>query len=143
VGDVAVAVGVVFVGVVEVVLVDELFVGGDVADGADEDAAVFFFGLAVGGAGVVEKHGGAEAVDDVGGAAEAEEIGDGAVGVALVGELFGDARAGVLEDAAAAGDGVEGVAAGGVDGGGTDEEAGRVGVARHGVECSRRAGGRG
>ena len=81
----AVAVAVVGVGVVEVVFVEEFFVWGDVAEGADEDSAVAGFGLAVGGAGVVDEHGGSEAVDDVGGVFDAEEVGDGAVGIALVG----------------------------------------------------------
>ena len=142
VGGTAVAICIVFVGVVEVVLVDQLFIGGDVADGADEDTTARLFGLAVGGAGVVEEHGGAEAVDDVALVAEAEEVGDGTVGVALVGKVFGDACASVLEDAAATWDGVEGVAAGGMDGGGADEQAGSGGGAtRHGVEYSKKGGG--
>ena len=75
----AVAVGGGVVGVVEVVLVGELFAGGDVAEGDDEDAAVFIFGLAVGVAGVVDEHGGAEAVDDGAVLSGAEEVGDEAV----------------------------------------------------------------
>lgn len=127
VGGAAVAVGRFVVGVVEVVLVDELFAGGDVADGLDVDAAVGLLGLAVGGAGVVDEHGGGEAVDDVVGAVDGEEIGYGFFGVAVVGDVFRDAGAVVFEDEAAAGDGVEGDDAGSVDGGGADEESGRGG----------------
>jgi hypothetical protein len=139
VGGAAVAVGGFVVGVVEVVLVDEFFAGGDVADGLDVDAAIVLFGLAVGGAGVVDEHGGGEAVDDVGGAVDGEEVGDGLLGVALVGDVLGDAGAVVLEDAAAAGDGVERDDAGGVDFGGLDEQAGcgRGNSAKHGVEYSK------
>ena len=139
VGGAAVAVGGFVVGVVEVVLVDELFAGGDVADGFDPDAAVVLFGLAVGRAGVIDEHGGGEAVDDVFGAVDGEEIGDGLVGVAVVGEGFGDPGAVVLEDAAAARDGVESGDAGGVDGGGADEKAGSCGRSRpgHGLEYSK------
>ena len=64
-GHAAVAVLAVLVGVVQVVLVGQFFAGGDVANGRDEDAAVFILlGLAVGVAAVVDEHGGAEAVDD-------------------------------------------------------------------------------
>jgi hypothetical protein len=137
-GGFAVAVGGVVVGVIEVVLVDELLVGGDIADGTNVDAALVLLSAAVGVAGVVEEHGGAEAVDDLALVTEAEEVGDGALGIALVSKLFGNARAVVLEDAAAAGDGVEGIAAGGVDGGGSNEEAGRgEGATQHGVEYSK------
>jgi len=124
---------------VEVVLVDELFAGGNVADGLDVDAAVVLLGLAVGGAGVIDEHGGGEAVDDVGGAVDGEEVGDRLLGVALVGDVLGDAGAVVLEDAAAARDGVERGDAGGVDGGGSDEQArcGGGNSARHGVEYSK------
>ncbi len=81
----AVAVGYVGeVGVVEVVLVDELFAGGDVAGCGDEDAAFAVFGFAVVVAGVIEEHAGAEAVDDFSFFSEAEEVGDDAVGVADV-----------------------------------------------------------
>ena len=98
VGGAAVAVGGFVVGVVEVVLVDELFAGCDVADGLDVDAAVVFDGFAVGRAGVVDEHGGGEAVDDVVGAVDGEEIGDGLFGVAVIRDVLGDARAVVLED---------------------------------------------
>src|SRR5665213_1597935 len=127
----AVAVGVVLVRVVEVVLVDQLLGGGDVADRPDEDALADFYRLAVGRAGVVEEHRGAEAVDDVALPAEAEEVGDVAVGVTVVGFFFGQPGPVVLDDAGAAADGVERVAAGGVDGRGTDEEARGGSSGRH------------
>jgi hypothetical protein len=102
-------------------------------------AALVLLGVAVGVAGVVEEHGGAEAVDDVALVAEAEEVGDGALGVALVGEFLGDARSVVLEDALAAGDGIERVAASGMDGRGANEQArSGDGATRHGVEYSKR-----
>ena len=132
--DAAIAVAVVVVGVVQVVLVDELFTGGDVADGANEDAAIVGFGFAVGCAGVVEKHGDSEAIDDIGAAVDAKEVGDDAVSVALVGLSLGDARAVVLGDDAATADGVKRVAAGGVDGRGADDEARSSG---HWVEYSK------
>ena len=136
----AVAIGLVgFVGVVEVVLVDQLFTGGDVADGSDEDATVPVFGLAVWRAGVVEEHGCSKAVDDVAVVSEAEDISDDTVCIALVGELFGKTGAVVLDDALAAGDGVERVTACGVDGGGADQEARGGGGfrARHWPEYSK------
>lgn len=121
-GGSAVACAVGGVGVVEVVLVGEFFAGLDGAEGDDEDPLVFFEGFAVGGAGVVDEHGGAEAVDDGAFGAEGEEVGDDAVLVAEVGFGFGQAGAIVLADAGAFRDGARGVAAGGVDGGGADDE---------------------
>ena len=99
--------------------------------------AVDFFGLAVWGAGVVEEHGGAEAVDDHVFGAVAEEVGDEAVGVALVGDGLGHARAFVLADADAFAEGSGGVAAGGVDGGGADDESGKHVAFRCGGDWSR------
>ena len=135
------------VGVVEIVLVEKLFAGGDVAASNDEDAAVDVFGLAVGRAGVVEEHAGAEAVDDLVAVADAEEVGDDALGVADVGEPFGEVGAVVFEDALAFADGVERDAAGGVDGRRLDEQArGRAafgslfGARWHGVEYSKGSG---
>ena len=139
----AVAIGFVgFVRVIEVVLVDQFFAGGDVADGADEDSTARLLALAVGRAGVVEEHRRSKAVDYIAVVPEAEDIGDDAVGVALIDQLFGEARAVVLDDAAAARDGVQRVAPSGVDGGGADEEAGRIGsfYARHWPEYSKTRG---
>ena len=105
------------VGVVEIVLVEKLFAGGDVAAGDNEHAASDVFGLAVRCAGVVEEHAGAEAVNDLVAVADAEEVGDDALGVADICEAFGEMWAVILEDALAFADGVERDAAGGVDGG--------------------------
>ena len=80
----AVAILISIVGVVEVVFVDKLFAGGDVAKGDDKDAAFALFGFAIGGAGMVHEHGSAEAIDDGTALADAEEIGDVTVGVTLV-----------------------------------------------------------
>lgn len=113
------------VGVVEVVLVGELFTGCDVAQGGDEDAVVgVLLRLAVGFATVVEEHGHAEAVDD-GVASAGEEIGDGAALVTGVGDGLGHALAVVLADADSLADGTHGVASGGVDSGGTNDESGK------------------
>ena len=106
------------------VLVGEFLAGGDVADGVDEDAFVFgFFRLAVGIAVVVEEHGGAKAVDHGVAVANAEEIGDGTFAVTVVGLGLGKTGAVVFEDTRTFADGIEGVAAGTVDGGGPNEEA--------------------
>src|ERR1035441_4153654 len=122
-GGAAIAVLVVFVGVVQVVLVGEFFAGGDVADGGDEDAALFvLLGLAVGVAAGVDEHGGAETVDDF--SAAGEEVGDEAVLVAGVGDGLGQAGAVVLADADAFLDGPHGVAAGCVDGRGANDKSG-------------------
>ena len=108
----------------EVVLVGELLAGGDVADGGDEDVSVGVLrGLAVGVATVVEEHGHSEAVDD-GVAAAVEEVGDGASLVTGVGDGLGHALAIVLADTGSLFDGAQGKTAGGVDGGGTNDESG-------------------
>ncbi len=106
----------------EAVVVGDFFAGGDGALGDYPDAPVVFDGFAVASAGVVDEHGSGESVDDLGAVAESKEIGDGVVLVEGVCELFGEALAGVLDDALAATDGCCGVAAGGVDGGGADDE---------------------
>ena len=113
------------------VLVEELFAGGYVADGDDVDALVLFEGFAVGGAGMVDEHGGSEAVNNLTFLPDSEEIGDDAVGVAVVGGLFGNARAVVLDDAGAAANRVKRVAPGGMDRRRTDDQTGRGGSFGH------------
>ena len=83
-----------------------------------------FYRFAVWRTGVVEEHRCTETVDDVALCPpKPEEVGDVAVGVTVVGFLLRSARSIVLDDAGAAPDGVQCVAAGGVDGRGSDEEA--------------------
>lgn len=103
--------------VVEAVVVGDLAVGGDIAQGGDPDAAVVVFaGFAVAVATMVDEHGGAEAVDDDVAFAQSKEIGDGVVDVELVSFFFADAAAGVFGDALAFADRRGGVATGGMDG---------------------------
>jgi len=102
--------------VVEAVVVGDFAAGGDVAEGDDEDSAIFFNGFGVAFAAVVDEHGGAEAVDDDPSVTESKEVGDGVVLVEVVGFFFGDAAAGVFGDAFAFGNDGGGITAGGVDG---------------------------
>jgi len=118
----AVAAGLIVAAVVEAVVVGDLLSSGDVLYGRYPDAIILFAGLAVGVATVVDEHGGAVAVDDHRAVAESKEVGDGRGLVGDVGFVLAEAVAGVLGDALTLADGRGGVAAGGVDGGGADDQ---------------------
>ncbi len=96
--------------------------GGDVAEGVYPNVAVVFGGFAVAVATVVDEHGGAESVDDNGAVAQSKEVGNWVVFVEVVGFFFADVAAGVLGDARSFADGRGGVAAGGVNGRGANDE---------------------
>jgi hypothetical protein len=98
----------------QAVVVEQLFAGLEIAQGLDEDTALFFVGLAVGLAGVVDPARGIAAdlgVDDVAAVVQAEV--EGVVGVGGVVRMAaqrlgpGDDLAGVFDDAFARGDGLE------------------------------------
>jgi hypothetical protein len=71
---------------------------------------------------VVDEHGHGVAVDNHGAVAESKQIGNWRVLIGMVGLIFGKQMAGVLSDMIAFSYGGSGVAAGGVDGGGADDE---------------------
>ena len=102
--------------VVEAVVVSDFGIGGDVAEGGDPDAAIFFGSLAVPVAAMVDEHGRAEAVDNNCAVSESKEIGDGVVRVESVGFFFADVSTGILGDTLSLADKRSGVATSGVDG---------------------------
>ena len=112
----AVTDGFVIAAVVKAIVVGNLFGRGYVADGLDPHMAIFFFGLAVGVATVVDEHGHGVAIDHNIPLAESKQVGDGRLVVRLVGLPFGELMAGVFNNVRAFADGCGGVAAGGMNG---------------------------
>jgi hypothetical protein len=108
--------------VIETVVVGDLFAGLDGFDGLDPDSPVLFTGFAVGGATVVDKHRCAVTVDDDLTISQSKEIGDGRFLIVGVGFFFAYAAPGILGDASAFAEVGGGIAAGGVNGGGANDE---------------------
>jgi hypothetical protein len=121
-GRSAIADGLVVAAVIEAIIVGDLFAGGDLADGLDPDAPALLAGLTVGVATVVDEHGHAMAVDDHLATPKSKQIGDGRGFIGLVRLGLGEPGAGVFGDARAFADFRCGIAAGGVDGGGADDQ---------------------
>ena len=122
IGGAAVAAGFVLIAVVQVVVIGQLFACGDVANRRNPYPAANLFGFAIGIAGVVDEHRGAVAVDDLFAVAQAEEVGRQRILIFLIGHLFADAGAGVLDNAQAFLDRGHRIAAGGVDSGRTNDQ---------------------
>jgi len=82
----------------EVVLVGQFLAGGDVTRRDDPDSPVEVFRLAVRFAAMVDEHCRTEAIDDLATISCTEEIGYEAVLVALVSDVFAEARAVIFHD---------------------------------------------
>jgi hypothetical protein len=113
--------------VIEPVVVDEFLACFDVTNGGDVHATADLVGLAVRLAGVVHEHRHAVSVNDDFALADAEQVGEGPSLVAQVAFIFGDALTLVFQQARAFRHRFQGKAAGGMDIGTADDQAGENG----------------
>ena len=108
-------------GVIDVVVVRQLFAGSDVAQGDNPDAIINLVGLTVGLAGMIHKSRHAKAVNDCFSISHAIQVGDFAVGVETVGFLCGETRACVFQDVSSSRDRSGGVDTGTMQRRGSDD----------------------
>src|ERR1700751_3917897 len=88
---------VVIVAVIEVIVVGQLFAGGDVTQRQDPDVLVEFVGLAIGIAAMINESRHAVAVHYVLALTDAEQVRIRPVGVQVIGLFFREPRFGVLD----------------------------------------------
>ncbi len=118
----AVADGFVVAAVVKAIVVSNFFGRSYVADSLDPHMAIFFFCLAIWVATVVDEHGHGVAIDYDIPLAKSKQVGDGRLVVRLVSLLFGELMAGVFNYVSTFADGCCGVASGGMNGRGANDE---------------------
>jgi hypothetical protein len=95
--------------VVEVVVPNQLFAGGNVTDGEEPDAALDFIDLAVGVAGMIQIGAKALTIDDSLSIFQPVQVGSGGAVVAAIRFFLGDALAIVFNNASTLANGSRGV----------------------------------
>lgn len=119
--------------IVKTVVVTKLLARGDVAYGRDPYMAIDFLGFAIRVARMIDEHRDAVTVNDMGSVTNAEQVGDRLVLITAVGLFFVNQRTCIFDHARTFCDRRGGVATGGVDRGGANDETHTVLEAELGV----------